>query len=279
MALRPARAPDLPMTALRALEAAGRLGGFAPAAAELGVTPAAITAHIKGLEARLGLTLFSREVRGVILTEAGVRVLPKLTAAFDALEVAQTALRQEASPLSLTIGTLPSIAQLWLRPRLAALEATMPGLAVSITAMEAPPDTRRDATDLTLFIGSGGRDWLVPVAAPGWTDGPRLSDATWVGDWTTWHRALPGEALPGRGAGPVHSLYALAVEDAQSGRGVLMGRLSLVGSALADGKLVEVGGRVPMAEGMQVTIRRGSTAARRVARLLTAWIADADSGR
>ncbi|SDZ17305.1 transcriptional regulator, LysR family [Jannaschia faecimaris] len=274
MAVRPARAPDLPMTALRALESAARLGGFAPAAAELGVTPAAITAQIKGLEARLGLSLFTREVRGVRLTEAGTRVLPSLTAAFDAMDSAQTALRQEAAPLSLTIATLPSVAQLWLRPRLAALEAAMPGLAVSITAMEAAPTTRRETADIALFFGPGGRDVLVPVAPSGRTDLPRLSDATWAGDWTVWQRALPGEALPGRGAGAVHSLYALAVEDALSGRGVLMARLSLVESFLAEGRLEEVGSRVQLNQGMQVTVLGSSTVARRVARQISAWIAE-----
>lgn len=273
MALRPPRAPDLPLTALRALESAARLGGFAPAAAELGVTPAAITAQIKGLEARLGLTLFTREVRGVRLTEAGARVVPQLTAAFDALDAAQAALRAEAAPLALTIATLPSIAQLWLRPRLADLERAMPGLAVSITAMEAPPATRRDVADIALFFGPGGRDVLVPVAAPGRADAPRLSDATWAGDWTVWQRAWPGEVLPGRGSGAMHSLYSLAVEDALAGRGVLMARLSLVAHLMTAGGLVEVGPRAPLAEGMAVSVRSASTAARRVSRQIAGWIA------
>jgi len=58
MAVAPPRPKDLPLTALRAFEAAARLGGFAAASHELGVTPGAITAHIKALEAELGAVLF-----------------------------------------------------------------------------------------------------------------------------------------------------------------------------------------------------------------------------
>ena len=64
------------MTSLRAFEAAARLGGFAAAAQELGVTPGAVTAHIKSLELHLGATLFERTPRGVQLNALGARVLP-----------------------------------------------------------------------------------------------------------------------------------------------------------------------------------------------------------
>ena len=76
------------MTALRAFEAAARLGGFAAAATELGVTPGAVTAHVKALEDRLGAALFARDAKGVQLTPLGARVLPEFTAAFDALGLA-----------------------------------------------------------------------------------------------------------------------------------------------------------------------------------------------
>ncbi|SFJ03086.1 LysR family transcriptional regulator [Jannaschia pohangensis] len=269
MPVKPPRAPDLPLSALRAFEAAARLGGFAPAATELGVSAGAITAHVKGLEQRLGLTLFRREVRGVRLTEAGARVLPTLTQAFDSLDAAQAALRHEASPLSLSIASLPALAQLWLRPRLADLARDIPGLTLSITAAEVAPTAKRSAHDLTLFMGGGGRDMLVPVAAPEAGDLPRLTDSAWADDWARWRAGAPGADLPGRGAGPVHSLYALAVEEALAGRGVLMGRLSLIEGFLARGTLVTRGPQVAIAEGPVVAACNGGVATRRVAR----WIA------
>ena len=143
MAVSPPRPKDLPLTALRAFEAAARLGGFSAAAPQLGVTPGAITAHVKTLETALGAALFDRTTRGVRLTALGRRVLPEFVAAFDALGAAVQTLRREAAPRTVHIATLPSIAQLWLSPRLPALRAAAPEIAISITAMETPPNLKR----------------------------------------------------------------------------------------------------------------------------------------
>jgi LysR family glycine cleavage system transcriptional activator len=98
MAVSPPRPKDLPLNALRAFEAAARLGGFAAAAQELGVTPGAVTAHVKTLEAQLGAALFERTARGVELNALGQRVLPGFIEAFDALGEAVQTLRLEAAP-------------------------------------------------------------------------------------------------------------------------------------------------------------------------------------
>ncbi|WP_281493932.1 LysR family transcriptional regulator [Jannaschia sp. S6380] len=276
MPVRPRPAPDLPLNALRALEAAARLGGFAPAAAELGVAPNAVTAHVKALEERLGLPLFHRHPRGVQLTEAGRRALPALTAAFDALDQAKTHLRHEAAPPRLSVAALPAVAQLWLRPRLARLQAAIPGLSVSITAMEAPPAPKRSPQDIAIFIGPGGRDHIVPVAAPDAGQGPRLGDGSWADDWAHWQAGAGGVALPGSGAGPVHSLYALAVDDALQGAGVLMGRLSLIAGHLRAGRLAELGPRVAIRQGIEIAARNHAPLTVRAARLLRVELATGD---
>ena len=98
MAVAPPRPKDLALTALRAFEAAARLGSFAQAAQELGVTPGAVTAHVKGLEASLAAPLFSRTPRGVTLSAVGQRALPGFTAAFDAPGSALHTLRAAAVP-------------------------------------------------------------------------------------------------------------------------------------------------------------------------------------
>ncbi|MFO6464359.1 LysR family transcriptional regulator [Jannaschia sp. KMU-145] len=269
MSVDPPRAPDLPLNALRAFEAAARLGGFKAAAGELGVTPGAVTAHVKGLEDRLGAPLFDRLARGVRLTPLGASVLPGLTRAFDDLGTAQHTLRTGAAPARLSVATLPSIAQLWLQPRLPALRATMPGLSVSITAMEAPPPTKRAPHDLWLFYGPGA-DILVPVRAPGGT-ATRLTDASWAGDWATWDAATGGVPAPG----PVFSLYGLAIEEALRGAGTAMGRLSLVAGLLAEGRLEEAGARVLLDEGLEVTVAHPG----RIARLAATWLRAEVEGR
>lgn len=251
-----------PLNALRAFEAAGRLGGFAPAAEELGVSPGAITAHLKGLEAHLGAPLFERAARGVRLTPLGARVMPEMTAAFDALNAAVQQLETEAAPELVRIATLPALAQLWLSPRLPALRQAAPGIRVSITALEAPPEAKRAAHDLFLFyrpLGVRGpgrallRDRIFPVCAPAFAATlarPRdliaetcLSDGTWSEDWALWASAA-GLGAGFRPRGPVYSLYALAVEEAVNGAGVLIGHEALVARHLAEGRLVRPFGPV-----------------------------------
>lgn len=250
MAVAPPRPKDIPLNALRAFEAAARLGGFAAAAQELGVTPGAITAHIKTLEAVLGAALFDRTPRGVQLNGLGRKVLPSFTAAFDGLGLAVQTLRNEATPSAVHIAALPSLAQLWLSPRLPALRAAAPDISISITAMEAPPNLKRTPYDLSLFYSddSGGalsRDVIFPVCSPGlaarlWS--PRdlsqvslLSDSSWADDWAVWSAAAGCECTP---RGPVFSLYTLAVEETVNGAGVLMGHEALVALHLASGELV-----------------------------------------
>lgn len=250
MAVLPPTPRDLPLNALRAFEAAARLGGFVPASVELGVTPGAVTAHIKSLEAALGAKLFNRTARGVVLTATGQIALPALTAAFDQMANAARDLREAASPRVVHIATLPAIAQLWLSQRMPALRGLSPDMSISITAMEQPPNLKRAAYDLCLFFGGSeghvvANDDLFPVCAPALAaqlktpddlaQVPCLSDSVWDQDWACWlHAVGAGVAVKG----PVFSLYALAVEEAVNGAGVLMGHAPLVAKHLAAGSLV-----------------------------------------
>jgi LysR family glycine cleavage system transcriptional activator len=149
------------------------------------------------------------------------------------------------------IATLPAIAQLWLSPRLPALRAAAPDISISITAMEDPPNLKRAPYDLCLFFGQGAgqlaEDVIFPVCSRAVAEKlrgvgdlalvPCLSDATWAQDWEAWLAvAAPGLGISPRG--PVFSLYALAVEEAVNGGGVLMGHQALVARQLAAGALV-----------------------------------------
>src|SRR5512138_488376 len=107
-----------PLTALRAFEAAARRGNFVKAAAELGVTAGAVSQHIKGLEARLGLVLFQRLARGVKLTDAGRAYLPGIADGFDRLSRATLQVHESGLAGRLTVTVLPSFAAGWLVRRL-----------------------------------------------------------------------------------------------------------------------------------------------------------------
>src|SRR3954454_15017300 len=93
-----------PMAAIRAFEAAARTENFTAAAAELGMTQAAVSYQVKGLEERLGAPLFAREKGRVKLTPLGSRLLPALSSAFDTIEAAFATHREEDESL-LTITT------------------------------------------------------------------------------------------------------------------------------------------------------------------------------
>lgn len=260
-------APRLPsLNALRAFEAAARLGGFAQAAEELKVTSGAVAAQIKSLEEEVGETLFERHARGVRLTALGERSLPRFVAAFDTLTEAVREMKLDAAPGRVHVAALPALAQLWLAPRLPLLRERIPGLDMSVTALEAPPNLKRVPFDLCLFYerpqSQGktvlGADALLPVCTPeiaktvhkpeDLVDAVCLTDTAWSEDWRIWaDAACPEIGLVPKG--PVFSLYALAVEEALNGAGVLMAHEALVASHLQSGALVApFDTRVPLPE-------------------------------
>ena len=91
---------QLPLSALRAFEAAARLGSFKQAADDLAVTPTAISHQIRALEEQLGLALFDRQVRKVVLTEAGAQLYPVLRDGFDLAATLERLLQSACAPRS-----------------------------------------------------------------------------------------------------------------------------------------------------------------------------------
>ncbi len=257
MSVSPPRPKGPPLNALRAFEAAARLGGFARAAEELAVTPGAISQHINALEGWTGKPLFERRSHGVRLTKTGADLLPQFSAAFDQLGHAVRALRAVTPQPTLHMALLPSVAQLWLSPRLPRVRNALPDLKLSVSAMETPPNLDRELFDLSLFIKKPAHspgetviapDILFPVCSPeiaarlttpeDLASQVLLHDATWLDDWALWADET-GCHLPNRNEGPQFSLYSLALEEARNGAGVLMGHRCLVQRALDKGDLVQ----------------------------------------
>lgn len=268
-------APPVPLGALRAFEAALRAGGFRAAAETLSLSPGAIAAQVRHVEAWSGRALFHRHPRGVTPTPEALAVLAPLGRALAGLNALAV---EGAAPVR--IAALPAVAQLWLAPRLPALRAALPGVAVSVTALERLPEAKRAPYDLGLFFAETGgtlltRDALVPVCAPALAPRltapadllrlPCLADSAWAGDWRAWASvAMPGRPVP---RGTEHSLYALALAEAVAGAGVLIGHRALVAAALASGALMApIGPEVPSPRGLRLTrlrpLRRGGAAAR-----------------
>jgi LysR family glycine cleavage system transcriptional activator len=148
-----------PLAAIRAFEAAARTENFTAAAAELGMTQAAISYQVKSLEERLGSPLFVRERGRARLTPLGQRLLPALSSAFDGIEAAFASHREDDETL-LTITTTHTFANTWLAWRLGAFQMAHPDLAVRMTTSNEVCDLRGGDADVAIRGGSGGWEGL-----------------------------------------------------------------------------------------------------------------------
>lgn len=154
---------------LRSFEAAARLGGFTAAAAELGLTPAAVSQQIRSLEARLGYPLFHRLPRGVALTELGQSYLPAVRRAFEDLASATAGLFGVTQGRPLVVRAPPSFAVLCLAPRIAAFKALHPGIPLRLCSSTWADTAPEDRVDVDIRYGDGR--WPVedvrPLTEPG----------------------------------------------------------------------------------------------------------------
>ena len=257
-----------PLNAIRAFETAARCGSFTSAADELCVTPGAIAQHVKTLEHWAGAALFIRKAHGVELTPLGSDILPGFIAAFDCLGDAVKSLRTRARPDEIRIAALPSVAQLWLSPRLPRIREAYPDLGISVFASEFPPNLGREQFDLSIFYQDAPlengqlrieHDVIFPVCSP--PLGQRiqhvedlgavtcLHDVSWNNDWQLWLQKQE-PVVDIHTSGPGFSLYSLMLEEARNGAGVMIGHQALVQDYLDRGELVR-----PFAGG--VTLDRG----------------------
>ena len=164
-----------PLSALRAFEAAARLGSFTKAAEELAMTQAAVSYQVKVLEERLGVALFARVGRGVELTSAGRRMSLQVSEAFGLLRTA-VAGSARASAGALQITAAPTLAANWLVPRLGAFEQRHPNFGVRVDASCSVEELRTSEFDVAIRMGKGAWSGCVadklfaseytPVCAP-----------------------------------------------------------------------------------------------------------------
>jgi LysR family glycine cleavage system transcriptional activator len=142
-----------PLAAVRVFEAAARLENFTAAASELGMTQAAVSYQVRLLEERLGAALFVRERGRARLTPLGQRLLPQLTQAFDSIEAAFAAHREEDEGL-LTVATTFTFANTWLAWRLGAFQVEHPDLAVRLATSNKLVDLKTGEADVAIRAGA-----------------------------------------------------------------------------------------------------------------------------
>jgi len=244
--------PFPPLDWLRSFEAAARLSNFTAAAAELGLTQAAISQHIRMLEERLDHRLFIRLARGVELTPDGAAYLPHLQSAFAVIASSTRDLFDPTGIESVTIRSPISFAVLIIAPVLSELAKALPHIRLQIETIHTPADHANRADMLDIRFGDGvfagrqadrlTRETLTPMAAPGlaaaedWTRLPKLAVAGAREMWGEWLAAarLP-PAMP---AMYKFDSFVTALEAAKNGAGVLLGSRPLVDGALRNGSLV-----------------------------------------
>ena len=245
-----------PLSAIRAFEAAARLGSFTRAAQELHMTQAAVSYQIKQLEQRLGMALFLRQARQVVLTPAGQRLAPAVLDAFRQLHAA-FARTVEHDRNELAITSLPTIATTWLVPRLGYFQLAHPKIAVRLDTGVALADLTQGEFDVGIRIGDG--DWadlqadrlmpnlFTPLCSPALRDTlrrpadllalPRFGRERW---WRAWFEAagLPDVDLGAR-PGVELDVEHHAVTAAIAGHGVAISSPDFFEADLHAGRLCQ----------------------------------------
>lgn len=165
-----------PLRSLRAFEAAARHRSFKAAAAELGVTPTAISHQIRLLEETCGQKLFQRRPRPLALTSAGAQLFPALRNGFDALASAVASIEASGHELPLRVSSPNAFASRWLVPRLPEWRALHPGIPLEIIGTDAVLDLRAGDSDIAiryartspadLVVQEICRDAFFPVCRP-----------------------------------------------------------------------------------------------------------------
>ena len=253
-----------PLNALRSFEVAARHLSFTKAAAELHVTHSAISHQIKALEEWLGIPLFRRVNRGLLLTESGQAYLRPVRESFQRLGEATWRLKAKGRSGPLTVSVMPSFASKWLVPRLRRFRERHPDIDVRVSASPDLTDFDREDVDVAVRYGRGNwstdlrvdlliRESMFPVCSPKLLEGPLtlktiqdlrhhtlLTDYDWRVDfWQLWLDAAGVTDLV-----PQHSLsfnYSnLMLQAAIDGLGVALTQNALAGDDLAAGRLVRL---------------------------------------
>lgn len=144
-----------PLLGLHAYEAAARHGSFAAAAAELHLSPAAVSQRVRTLEAHLGVQLFERLPRSMRLTEMGHAYLPAVRDAFDDLSAATSGLFGGPGRGRLTVRAQVSYATTWLAPRLPDFLESYPWIDVRLVSTIWADTLPPDEVDLDIRQGNG----------------------------------------------------------------------------------------------------------------------------
>jgi DNA-binding transcriptional LysR family regulator len=251
-----------PVANLLAFEAVARRRSFAFAAAELHLTASAISHQVARLEADLGVRLFERSAHGVRLSDAGERYLERVSGALTAISAATEDLRKGVSN-SLYVHSAPSIASLWLMPRLRSFAQAYPEIALNLSAAHTPSDFALGQADVDIRYGVPQwgdlvveplfEERIVPLASPAFIrehrlkridqlfEVPLIQSNVSVVQWSDWLREFSDKRAPERFALRFDRAQ-MSLDAATQGLGVALESAVNAGPHLSTGKLKPIFG-------------------------------------
>ncbi|TXI71341.1 MAG: LysR family transcriptional regulator [Limnohabitans sp.] len=246
-----------PIASLQAFEAVARRRSFTLAATELHLTASAISHQIARLESQLDMRLFERSAHGVRLSPAGEHYLLRVGAALSAIAAATDDLRQGVRN-SLYVHSAPSIASLWLMPRLRSFALAYPDISLNLSAAHTPSDFALGQADIDIRYGTPQwgdlvveplfEESIVPLASPAFIkehklkrveqllDVPLIQSNVSVVQWSDWFGRFTQLHAPDRF--PVRFDRAqMSLDAATQGLGVALESMMNASGHLAKGKL------------------------------------------
>jgi LysR family glycine cleavage system transcriptional activator len=248
-----------PLNALKAFEASARQLSFTRAAEELFVTQAAISHQIKSLEEFLGIKLFMRKNRTLLLTEEGQAYYLDIKDVFNTINDATERLLARGAKGAITVSLQPSFAIQWLVPRLNAFNILHPDIDVRIKAVDQPETSLTEDVDVAIYYGRGHwadihaeqlqKEYLVPVCSPLLLQGKKqlkdlddlvnhtLLHDTSRRDWKRWFKQVNVKAT-NVNHGPIFSHSSMVVQAALHGQGVALAHSFLAKPDIDAGRLI-----------------------------------------
>lgn len=251
-----------PVANLLAFEAVARRRSFALAATELHLTASAISHQVARLESHLGVRLFERSAHGVRLSKAGDLYLARVGGALSAIAAATDDLRQGVSN-SLYVHSAPSLASLWLMPRLRAFAQAHPDISLNLSAAHTHSDFALGQADIDIRYGVPQwpdlvveplfEERIVPLASPAFIqehrlkrtehllDVPLIQSTVSIVQWQDWFTAYSDLRAPDRFAVRFDRAQ-MSIDAATQGLGVALESATNAGRHIAEGKLRPVFG-------------------------------------
>lgn len=248
----------LPLRAIVVFDAVARHRSLSKAAAELFVTPSAVSQQIHALETHLGTTLLTKAGRGVALTEAGERYFEMIAEDVQRVTEATQRIRGFRSRSVLTVRTTPTLGSKWLLPRLRSFLDTNPDVELRLNATTEPTDFSREAVDLEIRHGEGrwpgmfveglAEEAFLPVCSPSYAGPLTLSAAELPGhrlihsikaqvQWSQWF-AMAGAMPAVEWRRLLFDRSHMAIDAAADGLGVALESTLMMWRELREQRLV-----------------------------------------